>query len=305
MCKAKVSGELDMSWDEIVRELKLDCCGDHLRKTSYGLIEYDNYVNSKDCVCKRILSVSDLHVPYQLPLDTLAGYTNKVDILQLNGDIVDMQSISKFPKAYRISPIEEIIEARQYIMDLIELIKPKVVSVNYGNHDLRFQNYLANNLDSDLLELMPSTALELIFVDGIRHHDKRNKTKTWYEPLCDVFDGIEIEYTDSWHSQIGNTIFCHPTAFNSGILKTAETAMLWFRNEGHQFTSLVMAHTHRTGEYNIGNTTIYEQGCFCDVDKMSYNDGKLVNSQKEGFLYICQDVNGNILRDKTKRIVLN
>ena len=81
--------------------------------------------------------------------------------------------------------------------------------------------------------------------------------------------------------------------------------MQFFRNEGYDFTSLVMAHTHRVGDYVIGNTTIYEQGCCCDVKKQNYADGKLILSQKEGFMFICQDKDGKIIRDCTKTISLN
>lgn len=216
-----------------------------------------------------------------------------------------MQSISKFPKAYRNSPMEEIIVARQYIIDLIEYIKPKKVVVNYGNHDIRFQNYLSKNLDTDILELMPQTVLELILVDGFTHYDKRSKSKIKYSPLIEVFDDVEIDYTSNWFCQIGESIFCHPLAFASGIMKTAEKAVYYFRNEGYQFTTLVMAHTHRLGQYDIGNTRLYEQGAGCDVKKMHYSDGRLTPSQKQGFIYICQDKNGKEIRDKTKLISLN
>lgn len=256
-------------------------------------------------IYNRILSISDLHVPFQLPVETFNDFIGCVDILQLNGDLSDCQSISKFPKAYRISPMEELIETRQYIISLIEFIKPKKVEITYGNHDLRFQNYFSKNLDSDLLELMPKTSLELIFIDGFKHYNKRERTKIEYKPLKDVLDDIEIDYTDNWFCQVGQTIFCHPLAFSSGILKTAEKAMYYFRNEGYTFTSLIMAHTHRVGEFVIGNTTIYEQGCCCDVKANNYSDGRLVNSQKEGFIYICQDKNGEIIKDKTKLVCLN
>jgi len=249
-------------------------------------------------VVERILSISDTHVPFQLPVSTYASYAGKVDILQLNGDITDCQAISKFPKAYRVSPMEEIIEARQYIIDLIELIKPKKVITVYGNHDIRFQNYFSKNLDSDLLELMPKTSLELILVDGFNHYDKRNHTKVWYEPLQKVLEDVEIEYNDNWFCQIGESIFCHPLAFKSGNLKTAEDAMNYFRNEGYQFTSLIMAHTHRVGNFKIGNTMLYEQGCCCDVKKANYTDGRLTKSQKEGFLFLGQDKDGKVIKDK-------
>lgn len=256
-------------------------------------------------IVTRILSISDCHVPFQLSLDKLADYVNKVDILQLNGDIGDCQGISRFPKSYRISPMEELIKTRKFIIDLIEYIRPKKVTVTYGNHDIRFQSYLAKNLDSDLLELMPQTSLELIFVDGFKHYNKRDKTKTEYKPLLEVFDDVEINYTNNWHMQIGDAIFCHPKAFSSGIMKTAEKAMLWFRNEGFDFRTLVLAHTHRSGIYSIGNTTVYEQGAFCNTKSNNYSDGQLYNSQKEGFIYLCQDSNSNTIKEKTKLVVLN
>ena len=304
LCKAKLNKEIDLDWIEIVDILGLDVSADHLRKTSYGLLEYDNYLKNNG-VATRILSVSDSHSPFNLSIDIFKDYVGKTDILQLNGDILDMQQISRFPKTYRVSVMEEIILGRQYIIDLIEYIKPKKVIINFGNHELRFSNYLSKNLDSDLLELMPQTALDLIIDDGFNHYDKRNKTKTWYEPLSKVFTDVEIVFTGKWFCQIGETIFCHPSAFSIGILKTAEKAMYFFRNEGYVFKSLVMAHTHRIGEFVIGNTTIFEQGTCSDVTKQYYSDGKLTNSQKEGFIYLCQDDNGNVIKDKTRLVTLN
>ena len=297
--------DIDLDWSEIVELLGLDVSADHLRKTAYGILEYDEYIHGFQSVGTTILSISDFHVPFQLPIELLSDYRNRIDILQLNGDIVDMQSLSKFPKVYRVSPMEELIIGRQYIIDLIEYLNPKKVVVTYGNHDNRFQQYLARNLDSDILELMPDNSLELIFEDGFTHFNKREHTKVKYEPIKNIFPEIEIEYTGNWYCQIGDTIFCHPIAYSSGILKTAEKAMLWFRNEGCSFTHLVMAHTHRSGQYTIGNTTIFEQGCFCDVKKNNYSDGKLVNSQKEGFIFMCQDTDGNTIDSKTQLVVLN
>lgn len=256
-------------------------------------------------VKNRILCISDTHVPYQLPIGTFSEYAGITDILVLNGDIADCQAISKFPKTYRISPMDELIQTRQYLIDLINYIAPNKVVINYGNHDIRFQQYLAKNLDTDLLELMPKTALELIVVDGFNHYNKAAGTKTYYAPIQEVISDVEIVYTDSWFCQIGETIFCHPTAFSCGILKTAEKAVQYFRNEGYKFTSLVMAHTHRVGEYKQGNTTLYEQGCCCDVTKQHYSDGRLTQSQKEGFIFVCQDENGEAIRDHTRLIALN
>ena len=214
-------------------------------------------------------------------------------------------ALSRFSKIYRVSPLEEMIGARQYIIDLIEMIKPKKVLVNHGNHELRLGSYLAKNLDNELQELMPETALDYIFIDGFTHYDRKTKAKVKYSPLCDVFDDIEIKYTGTWYSQYKDVLFCHPKAFASSPLKTAEKALYWFRNEGFEFKTLIMSHTHRVGSYKIGNSMIYEQGCCCETSKMRYNDGQLINSQKEGFMIICLDKEGHVIDGKTKVISLN
>ena len=253
-------------------------------------------------VATRVLSISDLHFPFAKPIETFSKYVGRVDILQLNGDIFDCQSISKFSKSYRIPCIEELVEGRQYIIDLNYYIKPKKVIANYGNHELRLGAYLANHLDSDLQELMPETALDYIFVDGFYHYDRRNHIKTWFEPLRETFDDIEVVYTGEWFSQIGHVMFVHPKAFSSSPMKTAEKAVLWFRNEGYDFNCLVMAHTHRLGSYKIGNTTMYEQGAACETQKMRYGDGALVNSQQQGCIYVCLDKDGYNIESATKLV---
>lgn len=257
-----------------------------------------------DGVATKILSISDLHIPFQLDYTLLKDYRN-VDILQINGDVVDCQALSKFSKQYRISPMEEIIQGRQYLIDLIEYIHPKKVVCNYGNHDKRFAAYFAKNLDSDILELMPDTSLELIFVDGFRHYDKRSKSKVWYEPLCNVFEDIEIEYVDDWKSKIGKTIFAHPLAYRSGMLATADKAKDYLQDTIKEpFDCVVMAHTHKVGYSKKGYIKLFEQGAFADVKKMDYVDGRLMAPQQSGFAYICQDEEGNLLHEKSRVVVL-
>lgn len=304
-CLAKRRKETDMDWIEIRDMLGLDITPDQLRKQAVGYEEYDNYIHGFSGVATTILSISDLHYPFAKPLDIFNEFGGKIDILQLNGDLVDCMALSRFSKLYRVSPLQEMIGARQYIIDLIEMIKPKKVLVNHGNHELRLGLYLAKNLDNELQELMPETALDYIFVDGFTHYDRKTKAKIKYSPLCDVFENIEIQYTGTWYSQYKDVLFCHPKAFVSSPLKTAEKALYWFRNEGFEFKALVTSHTHRVGSYKIGNSMIYEQGCCCETSKMKYNDGQLINSQKEGFMIICLNKEGHIIEEKTHIRTLN
>lgn len=305
-CLAKKRKETDMDWIEIRDMLGLDITPDQLRKQAVGYEEYDNYINGFDSVATSILSISDLHVPFQLDYKLLEKYRS-VDILQINGDVVDCQALSKFSKQYRISPMGEMIQGRQYLIDLIEYINPKKVVCNYGNHDIRFANYFAKNLDTDILQLEPNTSLELIFEDGFRNYDKINKTKTHYAPLTEVFEdrGIEIKFVDDWKTKIGKTWFVHPLAYRFGILATADKAKDFLQDtDKDSFDTVVMAHTHSVGDSEKGYIRLIEQGAFCDVAKMKYSDGRLQKPQKMGFAIICQDKDGNLIKEKSKVIVL-
>ena len=47
LCLQKLNKETDLDWSEIAQELGLDVSSDHLRKTAYGLKEYDDYIKTK------------------------------------------------------------------------------------------------------------------------------------------------------------------------------------------------------------------------------------------------------------------
>jgi predicted phosphodiesterase len=306
VCLAKKRRQCDLDWSEIAEMLNLDITPDQLRKVSVGYEEYDNYIHSDNGIAKRILSISDLHIPYELPIETFSNYVDNIDILQINGDVLDCQSISKFTKMYRISFMEELSKARQYLIDLINYINPKEkVVINYGNHDARMGRFLAKNLDNDIIELMPNNPLELIIETGFRHYDKRYKQKIYYEPIKDMFD-VPVEYVDDWKVKIGKTWFVHPLAYRQGNLTTAEKAKQYFQDtDTEPFDTVVMAHTHKIGYVKIGKINLYEQGACCALEEMDYMDGKLQKPQQKGFVFIAQDSNGNLLVNKTKLIDIN
>lgn len=297
-----------ITWEDvrscILHHFGVNQTTDFIRHEFYGVrksMEIDN-VN----VGTRILSISDTHVPFNLPVETFAAYRGQVDVLVLNGDITDCFSISKFDKNFRLSIMEELIKGREFLINLIEYIQPKKVLVNYGNHDARFGHYLSKKLDNDIMELMPDTALELICVTGFRHYDKRLRTKVWYDSLTEVFKdtNIEIEYTYNWWCKVGQTIFAHPSAFSSGVSATSVKAMQYFLQEGHSLDSIVLGHTHQVSYTYFGKIHLYEQGCCCSAEDMTYTDGKLYKSQTNGICYIVQDKTGNLIYDKSKLVLL-
>lgn len=276
-----------------------------VRKRMYGM-KYLLEIMDKEpnYVATRILGLSDLHIPFNLPIDTFKDYVSKTDILVLNGDIVDNFSLSKFPKTYRLSVMEEIIKGRQYIIDLVNYIRPRKLVIIDGNHEKRFGVYLAKNLDSDILELMPDSSMDLIVETGFNHYNKYTKSKTYYEPLKDVFDDVEIIYANDWKYKIGQTWFIHPSAYSSGMMRTTEKAVNYFFRIDRDFEAIVMSHVHKLGSYIQGNIYMYEQGCCCDIDKLDYANGKLQYPQQKGFIYACQTAEGKLIYDKTKLVEL-
>lgn len=305
-CLSKKRKETDLDWVEIRDMLGLDITPDQLRKQSVGYEEYDNWIHRNEGVGRRILSISDLHIPFNLPLETFKNYSGIIDTLVLNGDIEDAQNVSKFSKKYRIHFTEEMIVTRQYMIDLIKMIKPQNVIVVKGNHEARMGRYLSDQLNDDILNLMPDSPMDLIVNDGFKNRDRLNKTETWYSPLTEVFEGtdIDISYTGNWWRKIGKSIFVHPLSYSSGMLKTTEKAIEHFLRIDRDFDALIMAHTHKLGSYVQGGIYMYEQGCCCKTEMLDYNDGYMTLPPQKGFIYICQDVDGNIIPNKTKLISL-
>ena len=77
----------------------------------------------------------------------------------------------------------------------------------------------------------------------------------------------------------------------------------YFNSINEDFQSIVMAHTHRLGMTVVGDKLLYEQGCCADLSHMDYMDMKLPKvPQTNGYMYIIQDKEGNIIYDKTKLI---
>lgn len=306
-CLAKRRKETDMDWVEIRDMLGLDITPDQLRKQAVGIELYDKYINGFNGVATRILSISDLHIPFHLPIDIYKPYIGKVDTLVLNGDLEDCQSCSKFSKKYRIDVDKEMVMTREFLIELIHMLTPKKVIVVKGNHEHRMGRYLSDRLNEDLMSIMPDSPMDLIINDGFRVKDRINKTETWYSPIVEVFkdENVEISYTGEWYRKVGQTIFAHPLSYSSGMLKTTEKAVDHFLRKDRDFEAVVLGHTHKLGSYVQGNIKMFEQGCCCDLNKLDYNDGYLTLPGQNGYLYICQDKDGKIIDDYTKIEILN
>ena len=250
----------------------------------------------------RILCISDMHIPFNRDIKEFFKYKGKVDTLVLNGDIIDNYSMSNFTKMYRLSLVEELIQARELLIELIEEIKPKKVTVVTGNHEIRLGKKIADKIGSDLLDLMPRDALAFLFHTGFNYYDRIKKCKTVYTPIDEEVD-CEVNYVGNFWTKEGKTIFVHPQAFRGTTLGTVGKAYDYFTAIGEDFQSIIMAHTHKLGMYVMNDKYLYEQGTCANLNHMDYQDLKLPkSSQVNGYMYIIQDKDGNLIYDKTKLI---
>jgi predicted phosphodiesterase len=309
LIQGKANNTYDIDYIELYRIITGNTYSyDEARKMFYGSKVLANvYTYGLNNSSKtRILHISDLHYPFNLSNDIYKQFKDRVDILIIDGDEEDCFSVSKFTKKYRLPFVDEMIGARQMLIDIINIINPKKVLFNYGNHNVRMINYFSDKIHEDLLSLMPETNLDFIVDIGFWKHNHEKKTKTFYEPLTKVFaeSGIEIVYTKNWFCRVGKTIYCHPKAFKSGLLATVEKSYLYFLQIGEEpFDCIVMSHTHALGFAKYGKSFLYESGCLCKEPEYS-QDGKFMRPQQNGIFYQVQDEQGNFLYNESKLVTI-
>ena len=305
--ESKLVDRIDKDYTELSEEaFGKAYSSDVARRMFYGAkkvidaIEEDEERVNKDET--RILCISDMHIPFNRDIKEFFKYKGKVDTLVLNGDIIDNYSMSSFTKMYRLSLVEELIQARELLIELIEEIEPKKVTVVTGNHEIRLGKKIADKIGSDLLDLMPRDALAFLFDTGFNYYDRIKKCKTVYTPIDEEVD-CEVNYVGNFWTKEGKTIFVHPQAFRGTTLGTVGKAYDYFTAIGEDFQSIIMAHTHKLGMYVMNDKYLYEQGTCANLNHMDYQDLKLPkSSQVNGYMYIVQDKDGNLIYDKTKLI---
>lgn len=204
----------------------------------------------------KTLVLSDLHCPYNVEtiLEIVAEHAKVIDTLIIGGDVIDCFAISSFHPLAPKPLLTEMAYCHQLLKD-IENITPDVKKILIkGNHELRFEKYMATN-DSELNDMHSSNILYEI-CRGFEYHDKQNGRVVSYEPL-------DYEVVDNWFVQHNDMIVCHPLSFSRVPAKVAYNAVEYFVRNGMNFNACLVAHTHHYGAcQNLGKTTV-EIGCLC------------------------------------------
>lgn len=241
----------------------------------------------KDLGISRTLILSDLHIPFhreEVILEIIKKHRDKIDTIIFGGDIVDCESISKFPKEERKPLIFEMVIAYKFLKR-IDRLTPNIKKILiWGNHEYRFAKYLAVT-QNELSSLHSSNILNEI-INGFSYYNKKEKRKYVYPKLSDNFVVV-----DKWYYQHNDMIIAHPKNYSVVNLKTSVNTLNHFIAKGFNFNCLFIGHTHKWGHTTKYNKWIGELGCLCE--SMEYSDNGNVSYTPQDYGYaLFTHING-------------
>lgn len=229
---------------------------------------------------EKVLVLSDIHAPFHREeeiIDIVKKHRDEISAILIVGDLVDCEPISIFPNTNKRRLIHEMIITYRFLKRLDRLTHNIPKYLIYGNHEVRFKRYLADQANQ-LLELHGDNILEQI-VDGFTYYDREKKRKYIYPALSTNF-----QIVDKWFYQYHDLVVAHPKNFSKIALRTATNAVEFFIKRGLIFTACFIGHTHKWG-----NTVHYgkwcgELGCLCNP--MPYADDGNINYSPQEYGYL-------------------
>jgi len=242
---------------------------------------------------KKVLTISDMHCPFENPdviKHALKNHSD-ADVLVLNGDIIEHYVVSAWPKEKSILLKWEYKIALEWLK-LFASIFPKVV-LTEGNHEHRLCRYFSANVD-------PAVSF-LVSPDMLTHLSQGHDFDKMTGSLVPTHDFSNVFYDPgplSFYTVVGKTIFAHPWSFSSKRATTALRAMDYF-SDREDFECVVIAHTHKMSSLIHRHKLVIEQGCTCVP--MDYESGGRMTMlpQSFGYAVIYMDEEGHVDFDKS------
>jgi predicted phosphodiesterase len=228
---------------------------------------------------KRVLILSDIHVPYH-NIDAITAAFDfakdeKIDAILLNGDTIDFFGISRFMKDPRARSVAFELEAFRQLFEVLHKTFGCKIYYKLGNHCERYQHFL----------WMKAGELE-----GVDEFKFENIIKARAE-------GIEV-ISDKRIIKLGTLNVLHGHEFGGSIFSPVNIARgLFLRGK----VSAMQGHNHQTSEHTESNmngdiTTTWSVGCLCELHPTYLP----INKWNHGFAIV--DVDGDNFFVRNKRI---
>ena len=237
----------------------------------------------------KIVSLSDLHCPFQNDelIDSIIKEHSGAEYCVLNGDILDLYSLSSYTKTRPIVFQTEYHSALKLLIRLSEHFG--TIKLVKGNHDDRSERFLTSRLDPLTLSVTDKD----IFAKLANGHiiDEQGAVVATYK-----FNNVTYDVSGpQWVTRVGQAVFMHPHSFSSGPMATIVKGLEHLTNflPYNSFDTVVMGHTHKVGKIIFKSKLLIEQGCLTKVQ--DYQKGGIFqkNPSTLGYALIYQDSRGN------------
>jgi predicted phosphodiesterase len=197
---------------------------------------------------KKIAVLSDIHIPYH-SVDALSAafdfiQTEKPDAIILNGDTIDMYSLSRFQKDPRKRSVAHELQATRDFLDVLSQFGAKIY-FKIGNHEERYEHYLMR------------VAPELL---GVREFELKHLLGLDTRGIDLIGDKRIIKANDLnivHGHEFGQSIFSPVNVARGLFLRGKVSAM---QGHNHQTSS------HTETDMNGNILTTWSLGCLCELN---------------------------------------
>jgi hypothetical protein len=218
--------------------------------------------------CERVLSLSDIHVPFHDPkaLTIALSYARDEldpDVVLINGDGADFYSVSRHDKnPTRVGGLKAELEALREVLQWIMSAFPQARFVyKLGNHEERLEKHIWNKAP-ELLGVAPCRMWESVQLNDLKIE--------WVADKRPIMAGhLPILHGHEFAKGLAAPV--NPA--RSAFLKLLHTALI-----GH----LHRASTHPEPDMFGSETTCWSQGCLCDL----HPEYAPFNKWQHGFAFV-------------------
>jgi len=241
----------------------------------------------------KILCLSDIHFPFAR-LDLLESAIKDhrdAQVLVLNGDIVEGYAFSSYEKSRLVYATEEYRCLFNFVKAALEIF-PEIHLVE-GNHEDRLARYLQKNGVGQAQSCLLGPSIMRRVANG-EELDTNGNTVALHSEFK---SRVRFRNRESWWTQVGKTLFIHPSSKVSAI--PGMTVNNWDRVFNQRFPSgtydsIVCGHTHAVYKGVVNSRLLIEEGClsgFMDYEWNRREPGLM--KAMNGYAVIYQDEEGN------------
>lgn len=229
---------------------------------------------------KKIAVLSDIHIPYH-SVDALSAaldfiQAEKPDAIILNGDTIDMYSLSRFQKDPRKRSVAHELQATRDFLDVLSQFGAKIY-FKIGNHEERYEAYLMR-VAPELLGIKDFELKHLLGLDA-RGIDLIGDKRIIKANDLNIVHGHEF----------GQSIFSPVNVARGLFLRGKVSAM---QGHNHQTSS------HTESDMNGNIVTTFSVACLCELNPAYLP----INKWNHGFAIIELSDNGKDFHVRNYRI---